>query len=125
MQFLLPLFALIDDGRWRQKLWTFLKGRLDAEEPNPIKNRDFTILTFFLLIPHYERELRQFARDSVGRDWYFRHLGSGARVLVVYYECYRRRHHDCRYRLKAEELDFGEFQITLYQGHNYQMDESD
>uniref|UniRef100_A0A914HRG1 Uncharacterized protein n=1 Tax=Globodera rostochiensis TaxID=31243 RepID=A0A914HRG1_GLORO len=37
MQFLLPLFALIDDGRWRQKLWTFLKGRLDAEEPNPIK----------------------------------------------------------------------------------------
>uniref|UniRef100_A0A183CF93 Major sperm protein n=1 Tax=Globodera pallida TaxID=36090 RepID=A0A183CF93_GLOPA len=37
MQFLLPLFALLDDGRWRQKLWTFLKGRLDAEEPNPIK----------------------------------------------------------------------------------------
>uniref|UniRef100_A0A914GXV6 Uncharacterized protein n=1 Tax=Globodera rostochiensis TaxID=31243 RepID=A0A914GXV6_GLORO len=40
---------------------------------------------------------------------------------VVYYECYRRRHHDCRYRLKAEELDFGEFQITLYQAdqHRY------
>uniref|UniRef100_A0A914GX25 Uncharacterized protein n=1 Tax=Globodera rostochiensis TaxID=31243 RepID=A0A914GX25_GLORO len=37
MQFLLPLFALNDDGRWRQKLWTFLKGLLDAEEPNPIK----------------------------------------------------------------------------------------
>ncbi|KAL3077128.1 hypothetical protein niasHS_013117 [Heterodera schachtii] len=37
MHFILPLTALIDDRRWRETLWTFVRGRMEVEEPNPIK----------------------------------------------------------------------------------------